>query len=92
LAKKELTIEPIIAVIDEILCIGCGRCEATCEFGAIKLVLNPVGLPVAQITHALCRGCGACTVACPTGAISARHFDDTQIISAIEALGGKFPG
>jgi heterodisulfide reductase subunit A len=92
LAKRELTIEPIIAVIDEILCIGCGRCEATCEFGAIKLVLNPVGLPVAQITHALCRGCGACTVACPTGAISARHFDDTQIISAIEALGGKFPG
>ena len=49
-----------VAVLDEGLCVKCGKCEEHCRFGAIeKLVIDPV----------LCEGCGVCVYVCPVAAI-----------------------
>lgn len=51
-------------------CIGCGKCEKTCKFGAITIVNN---LPVIDYTK--CRSCMMCAEACPTDALWA-DFDN----------------
>ncbi|MBN1784441.1 MAG: 4Fe-4S binding protein [Candidatus Bathyarchaeota archaeon] len=49
-----------VAVLDEDLCVQCGKCEEYCRFGAIeKQVIDPV----------LCEGCGVCVYVCPVAAI-----------------------
>ncbi|MBN1071916.1 (4Fe-4S)-binding protein [Clostridium botulinum] len=49
------------AIIDENLCIKCGKCENVCKFDAIKDF---------NINTFLCEGCGACTLVCPQKAIN----------------------
>jgi len=93
LARGKVEVEPIVAVVDEELCKGCGRCEEVCEYDAIKVEeAEPVAkVPtlVARVTEAQCKGCGSCTVACPTGAITMKHFTDEQIHAMITAaIGG----
>jgi MinD superfamily P-loop ATPase len=49
-----------VAVLDEELCVQCGKCEEHCRFGAIeKQVIDPI----------LCEGCGVCVYVCPVAAI-----------------------
>ncbi|MDQ1280626.1 MAG: (4Fe-4S)-binding protein [Thermoproteota archaeon] len=48
------------AVIDEIKCIKCGKCEESCRFDAIKDVI---------VDLVLCESCGVCTYVCPVEAI-----------------------
>ena len=49
-----------VAVLDEELCVQCGKCEEHCRFGAIEnQVIDPV----------LCEGCGVCVYVCPVAAI-----------------------
>ena len=48
------------AVIDEKLCVECGKCEANCAFGAISDF---------RVVDIHCEGCGACRVVCPAGAV-----------------------
>ena len=45
-------------------CIGCGKCEKTCKFGAITIENN-----LAFIDSEKCKACGMCVAECPTGAI-----------------------
>ncbi len=87
LSKPELQIEPLVAVVDEERCRGCGRCEEVCEFGAISVVERE-GRLVASVNEAVCKGCGACSVRCPTGAVRVQHFRPEQIrAQAIAATG-----
>lgn len=48
-----------------VACIGCGKCQRTCRFGAITVSGN-----LATIDPALCTGCGECAAGCPTKAIT----------------------
>jgi MinD superfamily P-loop ATPase len=48
------------AVIDESLCIKCGKCESVCRFEAIK---------DSKINSFSCEGCGACSLVCLQNAI-----------------------
>ena len=52
------------ALIDAEKCIGCGKCEEKCRFGAIKhengYAVNPFS----------CEGCGVCEAICPVNAVS----------------------
>jgi ferredoxin len=50
-------------------CIGCGKCEKECNFGAITVEHN-----VCYIDHEKCRLCRKCVAVCPTGAIHAVNF------------------
>lgn len=49
------------ALINEDLCLKCGKCENICKFEAINnFKVNPL----------LCEGCGACNLVCPNKAIT----------------------
>ena len=80
LSKGEIEIEPIVAFVDQDVCIGCRICEKVCDFGAVSIIDKK-----ATVNEAICKGCGACAGGCPTGAIQIRHFLDSQIIPQIEA-------
>jgi len=93
LARGKVEVEPIVAVVNEDLCKGCGRCEEVCEYDAIKVeeVQPFVKVPTltAKVTEAQCKGCGSCVVACPIGAIAMKHFTSKQIQAMITAaIGG----
>jgi heterodisulfide reductase subunit A len=76
-------IEPITAVVDHLMCSGCGLCEQICEYQALKI--DPYR-KVMTVNEVLCKGCGACNATCPSGAISLRHFKTEQIIAQIREL------
>ena len=85
LARGYVEAPGMVAVVDQFLCRGCGRCVDVCPFHAPELKEAATGILQSQINPALCKGCGACGVACPTGAAQVRHFKDEQIGQMIDA-------
>ena len=83
LARGTVEIEPIVASVDDEVCIGCALCEKMCVYGALSLA-EPEG--VMTVNEALCKGCGACSAVCPSGAMSLSHFTYRQILSEVEAF------
>ncbi|MBW1737998.1 MAG: CoB--CoM heterodisulfide reductase iron-sulfur subunit A family protein [Deltaproteobacteria bacterium] len=83
LARGTVEIEPIVASVDEEVCVGCGLCEKMCVYGALSLA-EPEG--VMTVNEALCKGCGACSGICPSGAISVSHYTYRQILGEVEAF------
>ncbi len=82
-AQREMVTDPTIAVVDEELCVGCGRCVLACPYEA--RVFHP-WKKLATVNAALCQGCGACEVACRNKATSVRNMKTSQVLSMIEAL------
>ncbi|OGS56267.1 MAG: disulfide reductase [Euryarchaeota archaeon RBG_19FT_COMBO_56_21] len=82
---KKVWIEPLTAVVDQELCVGCGLCVELCPYGSPELVPGEKGGMKARAIEALCHGCGTCAASCPQKAISPMQFTDTQIFSEIEA-------
>ncbi len=81
-----------ISVVNDDLCIGCGRCTLVCPYNAPKLreLLVTTEEIVyttkkSEINPASCKGCGSCAAECPTGAIISRHFTTAQIMAVIKA-------
>lgn len=83
IAKGEIEIEPIQAVIDPDLCAGCRVCNPLCSYGAISFD-EEKGISV--VNEALCKGCGTCVASCPSSAANAKHFSDSQIFAEIEGI------
>lgn len=83
LTKSNIQIDPIVSVVDEEKCIGCGLCEQSCAFGAIRLKQVRGKGYRAENYSALCKGCGVCAAGCPQKAIDMKHFRDSQILAAI---------
>lgn len=79
--------EPIIAVVDEEECSGCGLCEITCPFKAIRVQETEKGR-IAKVIEASCKGCGMCGAGCPQRAITMHHFTDEQLLAQVVALTG----
>ena len=89
MAGDTVRIEPLTAMVDEDLCVGCGLCIEMCPYGAPELYESEKGGTKARIIEALCHGCGTCVASCPQKAITANQFTDQQIASEIaSALGG----
>nr|QNO43773.1 NAD(P)H-quinone oxidoreductase subunit I, chloroplastic [Methanosarcinales archaeon ANME-2c ERB4]QNO43872.1 NAD(P)H-quinone oxidoreductase subunit I, chloroplastic [Methanosarcinales archaeon ANME-2c ERB4] len=93
LAKEQLETSGVISVVDEEVCIGCGRCVEVCPYGAPEL--KEVEIVTEEITYmtrkseidpAICKGCGSCAAECPTSAITSRHFTTKQISAVIDAF------
>jgi len=57
------------AAINPQTCIGCGKCEAACRFGAIRQSDGTY-----SVEAFACEGCGVCEAVCPVGA--AKLADD----------------
>jgi heterodisulfide reductase subunit A len=85
LSQEFVEVVPTVAEVRPMWCVGCGLCVEVCPYGAPKLV-DQRGRLVAEINEALCKGCGLCVVGCRGKAISLRGFDDTQLLSQLEAL------
>nr|MDO8080070.1 CoB--CoM heterodisulfide reductase iron-sulfur subunit A family protein [Candidatus Freyarchaeota archaeon] len=84
MSKGRVEVEPIVASVNEDLCIECGTCENTCPYGAIKKGEGGK----AEVTEVLCKGCGACAASCPARAITVFHFTDDQILAqSLAAIG-----
>ena len=86
LSKEFVEVEPIIAEVDEAVCIGCGACEEICPFGAIEMKeeereFEEIMLRVRKsyVNPILCKGCGACIPECPVGAMKQKQFTSAQI-------------
>jgi len=84
-AQPHMTTEPTVAVVDEELCSGCGRCVAVCPYGAREL--HP-WRELATVNTALCQSCGACAVACPNKATSMRNLAPDQVLAMVETFIG----
>jgi heterodisulfide reductase subunit A2 len=85
LARPYIEAEPTVAVVDPELCTGCGLCEKSCAFGAIRRYEVPGRGYLAETISASCKGCGVCAAACPQKAIDIIHFRNNQIVAAIRA-------
>jgi heterodisulfide reductase subunit A len=83
LSKDILSQELIIAEVDETLCMGCHRCEKTCDFQAIRV--NEDG--IAEVDELKCKGCGACVTSCPARAIDLKYYRDIQFEEEIKGIG-----
>jgi len=81
--RKEVTLEPTVAVIDEESCSGCKICIGLCPYNAITFDETK---KVSRVNDALCKGCGVCVAACPSGAIEQRNFTDDQLLAEVESV------
>jgi len=93
---KEINLGQIIttpiAMVDDDLCVGCGKCAPECIYGAIRLKKdkNNPKKKYPQVLKYLCKGCGKCASVCPAKAIKLTGFRDTvpKIGKKVLVVGG----
>jgi heterodisulfide reductase subunit A len=83
IAKGEVEIDPIRAMVREEYCSGCRICNNLCPYGAIEFLEEK---KVSHVNEALCKGCGTCVAACPSSAMTGQGFTDAQILAELEGL------
>ena len=88
LARREVVIDSIAAVVDPAKCRACSMCINLCPYAAPSFVEGPTGTKTSWINPALCKGCGVCVSSCPDHAISAPFFTDLQLCAQLEVLSG----
>ena len=55
--------------IDQELCVGCGRCEVSCNDGGHQAIVFDKETRQPRIVGTKCVGCHLCRLVCPAGAI-----------------------
>lgn len=83
ISRQKIEVEAATSVIDPKRCMGCHQCEEVCAYGAIEY--DP-SLNVCEVNEVVCKGCGNCAATCPNKAISAKHFNNDQILAEIEGI------
>jgi heterodisulfide reductase subunit A len=85
LSHDAITASGSVCEVNEKVCIGCGQCVSTCDYGAVELQETRQGMK-AVVNPVLCKGDGLCTTKCPTRAIQLKHFTDDEIWAQIDAV------
>jgi heterodisulfide reductase subunit A-like polyferredoxin len=70
-----------IAQVDRTACMGCGDCQAYCQFNAVS-----IGDEFARVDYDACMGCGVCESHCEQGAITLIQDESKGIPLEIMAL------
>lgn len=83
LAKGEVEIEPVRAMVQEQYCSGCKICNGLCPYNAIEFLEDK---KISHVQEALCKGCGTCVAACPSSAMTGHGFTDAQILAELDGL------
>ncbi|MGD0971434.1 MAG: FAD-dependent oxidoreductase, partial [Desulfobaccales bacterium] len=83
LAKDQVEVGGIVAVVDQDKCAACLTCVRTCPFNVPVIDYT---VDAAYIDPAKCQGCGICPSECPAKAITLKNFSDSQIIAQETAL------
>jgi heterodisulfide reductase subunit A len=78
-----LSHDPMIAFVDEDICVGCGNCVSICAYGAVELDEKK---GVSKINEVLCEGCGACAAGCPSGAVQHKNYTKKQLFDMVSAI------
>ena len=81
--RKQVTLEPVVAFIDEESCSGCKICVGLCPYNAISFDKTK---KVSIVNDMLCKCCGICVAACPSSAITQRNFTDDQLLAEVESV------
>lgn len=82
-SQKEISIDPMIASVDEELCSACKLCIVTCPYEAREFDEEK---NVVMVNQALCQGCGCCVAACPSSASQQKNLEDKQILKMVEVV------
>jgi len=85
-SRDTIETDPQVAMVNELMCVGCGKCIDVCPFGAIQWKTLRDGSRKAQVLESVCQGCGLCNATCPPKAIQLRHCKDDQVLAAVNAL------
>jgi heterodisulfide reductase subunit A len=83
LSQEELEIDPLIAMVDEDVCTGCGICVEVCPYEARTLNARK---RIAEVNDALCTGCGGCIAACPSNASIHKNFTKKQLLNMVDDI------
>lgn len=83
LSQEELEIDPLIAMVDEEVCTGCGICVEVCPYEARTLNERK---RIAEVNDALCAGCGGCIAACPSNASTHKNFTKKQLMNMVDDI------
>ncbi len=95
-AKKDVELNPHVAVVDLALCRGEAQCVTQCDYeGALKMVsmeLDGETIAHAQVNAGLCVGCGACVAVCPHRAIDLNGWRIDQYEAMVDGIAAGIPG
>jgi heterodisulfide reductase subunit A len=87
LAGGSVELDPFVAHVDALLCIGDAACLEECPVpGAITMEEYDDGSRKAVVNAAICGGCGACVAVCPTRAIDLSGWSLDAYESMVDAL------
>lgn len=80
-----ISLDPIIARINEDKCTWCGKCTEVCEYNALKKI-EFQNKEVATVNKATCSGCGICAPVCPEDAIEIAQYTNNEIEGMIDGF------
>jgi heterodisulfide reductase subunit A len=85
LKEGEISIDNLVAEVNERTCRGCGRCVENCPFEAVVLV-EKGDEKVAHVDEMVCEGCGICSVVCCNRSITMRHYTRWSLLSQVRSV------
>lgn len=87
-SQEYLTLEPVLASVNQKICNGCFHCRAVCPYNAIDeeyVGAAPEKSVVAKVQEGKCHGCGNCVSACPVSAIDLNGYTNEQVFEELIA-------